>query len=86
MEGVLRPVRENPVLVSMVEVAPSTGLLPVGRRSGPADEDGEGALAAVAEETVAALVRSRVWCFAHRLGKRGFVDHLVCFLLMGFLV
>ena len=55
-------------LVSMVEVAKSTELLPVGAQSGRADECGEGAFAAVVEETVAALVRSRL-VFAHLVGK-----------------
>ena len=55
-------------LVSMVEVAKSTELLPVGPQSGRADECGEGAFAAVVEETVAALVRSRL-VFCSSLGK-----------------
>ena len=56
----------------MLEVTKSTELLPIGPHSSPADEYGEGAFAAVVEETVAALLRSRL-VFAHLLG-RAFVD------------
>lgn len=72
---------EESGLVSMVEVEQSTELLPVGPRSGRADEDGEGAFAAVVEETVAALVRSRL-VFLLIAWEEAFVDHLLCFLLM----
>ena len=52
------------------EVTRSTELLPVGPQSDPADEDGEGAFAAVVEEEVVVVVvvvfRSR-WVFVFHL-------------------